>query len=435
VRETLAALLILALLGCSAESASCAEDAAEPAARKVMLIGIDGLEWDIMGPMVEAGRLPHFAKLVNEGTWGEVQSLQELGSPMIWTSIATGKLPAKHGILDFATRPAPADTVGALLTSNSRRVKTVWQILGDSGRTVGITNWLVTWPAEPVNGYLVSDYFGHDYQWDQALGVTERMTFPPRLALELASLRLRTDDISDDEASRFVGGAVKGDAALALKLRTLKTTIAADETARAVGLHLAATRPVDFFGIYLKGIDSSSHYFWTDMRPDSGPPVDPSEVQAFGETVTRYYEYMDGILGQFLDLAGGGWTVIVTSDHGFSGPAPRGTTFAAGTAMHDPTGVLILFGKDIVRGRKLSSPSVLDITPTLLALYGLPVADDMDGKVLVGAIDPAFLSTHPVQRTETYETAETKQAESEAPAKSPIDDEVRERLRSLGYLK
>jgi arylsulfatase A-like enzyme len=171
------------------------------------------------------------------------------------------------------------------------------------------------------------------------------------------------------------------------------------------------------------------------MDPESGVPVDAAEVQAFGKTIEKYYEYTDEILGQLLDLAGRGWTVIVTSDHGHSGPKPQGTSFMAGVFMHDPTGVVILWGKDIARQRELTGPSVLDITPTILALCGLPVADDMDGKVWSDAIDSAFLEAHPVQRIATYESAEAEVAGDEEPAKSSVDDEVRERLRSLGYIK
>jgi len=127
--------------------------------------------------------------------------------------------------------------------------------------------------------------------------------------------------------------------------------------------------------------------------------------------------------------------VIVTSDHGFSGPKLRGETYSFGIWMHDPTGVVALAGKDIARGRKLADPSVLDVTPTILALYGLPVADDMDGRVWTEAIDPAFLEAHPVGRIESYEGGETKTTGDEEPAKSSVDDEVRERLRSLGYIK
>jgi predicted AlkP superfamily phosphohydrolase/phosphomutase len=423
-------LLIIAFLCSLVLLASCAKRGSEPVGRKMMVIGIDGLEWDIMGPMIKAGRLPHLAKLVDEGSWGELQSLDELESPMIWTSIATGKLPEKHGITGFTTKRGAA-VEGAILTSNYRRAKTVWHILGDKGRTVGIVSWLVTWPAEPVNGYLVTDYFS--YQWEKTQGGEEAMTFPPELAAELTPLHVSADGISDEQIARFVTGNVAGNEKLAAKLRELKGSIASDETARAVGLSLAKSRPVDFFAVYLRGLDGACHHFWTDMFPDSGPPVDPDEVQAFGETIRKYYEYTDGIVGEFLDLTDAGWTVIVTSDHGHSGPKLRGTSFAVGTAMHDPTGVVVLSGKDIVARRKLSGARVLDLTPTILTLFGLPVATDMDGRPLTGAIDPGFLKKHPVKWVETYEVGEGKGERAERPADSAVQEQVQKQLRSNGY--
>jgi predicted AlkP superfamily phosphohydrolase/phosphomutase len=429
MRKRTVVLGFIALLGGLLCLGSCAKKESLPLERKVMVIGIDGLEWDIMGPMIKAGRLPHFAKLVGEGAWGEIQSLEQLESPMIWTSIATGKLPEKHGITGFTTKPGAA-VEGAVLTSNYRRAKTVWQILGEEGRTVGVVGWLVTWPAEPVNGYLVTDYFS--YHWDKAKGGTEGMTFPPELAGELASLRVQADDVSDEQAARFVTGDVKGNDKLAGKLETLKTCIATDETARAVGLSLAKSRPVDFFAIYFKGLDGVCHHFWTDMVPDSGPPADAAEVQAFGETIAKFYEYNDEILGQFLDLVGDDWTVIVTSDHGHSGPKPRGTSFAVGTAMHDPTGFVVLAGKDIAGPQKLNAPRVVDIVPTILTLFGLPGATDMDGRVLTHAIDSAFLKKHPVQWIETYEGAGPKAGEKRV--KSPANEKGQEQRKSVGYI-
>jgi arylsulfatase A-like enzyme len=103
--------------------------------------------------------------------------------------------------------------------------------------------------------------------------------------------------------------------------------------------------------------------------------------------------------------------------------------------MHDTTGVVIFWGKDIARGRELTNANVVDITPTVLALYGLPVADDMDGRVLTEAIDEDFLASHRVHRIDSYETAALRQEEGEEPMASPYDDQVRERLRSLGYIE
>ncbi|MBD3349242.1 MAG: sulfatase-like hydrolase/transferase [Candidatus Eisenbacteria bacterium] len=433
-RAPVVAAFLLAA-GLTLLAASCAGPEAEtgPVDRKVLVLGIDGLEWDIMGPMMETGRLPNFSRLVAEGAWGELRSLEYLESPMIWTSISTGKLPAKHGIMGFTAKGGGRG--GVVITADAREARTVWDILGEKGRTVGVTNWLVTWPAEPVNGYLVSDYIKFD--WRGVGRKQEDTTYPPDLAEELEDLVVRTEDVPDERAGEFVVGGLPVADEFENRVRTLKSCIAVDETARRIAFHMAETRPTDFTAVYMSGVDYVCHHFWVDAFPGTGDPVSDRESELFGEVIERYYQEADSVLGEFLELADENTTVIVTSDHGHSGPKLRGDKYAIGIAMHDPTGFIALWGKDIAGGRELSEPSVLDITPTLLALYGLPVAGDMDGRVLDEAISDEFLARHAVSSVDTYEpdTSGMEEDESESPVESPVDDEIKERLRSLGYIE
>ncbi len=244
MRSGFSRLLVVALVGLLLCLGSCSRVATEPVERKILLLGIDGIEWDILGPMLEEGRLPNFARIMQEGTWGELQSLEFLESPMIWTSIATGKVSEKHGITGFTTKPGSARE-GAILTSNFRNVRTVWDIVGETGRDVGVVLWLVTWPPEPVNGYLVSDYLG--YNWNRPGRTTEDMTYPASLADELEGFLVRAGDVSDARAAEFLRGGVPPDEDLAAKLWSLRTCIAVDEIARSVGLYLAEEKPVDFY--------------------------------------------------------------------------------------------------------------------------------------------------------------------------------------------
>ncbi|MFH1864674.1 MAG: alkaline phosphatase family protein [Candidatus Eisenbacteria bacterium] len=425
---------IIALCCTIALAVSCAPTSVEPVERRIMLIGIDGMEWDIMGPLLEAGRLPTFARIMSEGSWGELRSLDILESPVIWTSIATGKLPEKHGIMGFAKK-SPKGGEPVPITSNVRRVEAIWDILGDEGWSVGIVGWLSTWPAEPVNGYLVTDYF--NYGWGpEHTGEGERVTFPPGLAADIEDLRVLEEDITDERAAAFTNGVVPEGDVLRKRFNALKACIATDETSHSVALRLADRMPVDFYAVYLKGIDGVCHLYWVDMIPESGPPVTEEEKQTFGSVIASYYEEMDGVLAGFLEMVDENTTLILTSDHGHSGPKPVGDKYNWGIAMHDPTGVLALWGKDIAKGQELVDASVLDITPTLLALCGLPVADDMDGRVLTEAIDGDFLRGHPVRTIETYEPDAGSSGDDERePIESPIDEEVRERLRALGYIE
>jgi len=370
---------------------------------------------------------------MTEGAWGELTSLEYLESPMIWTSISTGKLPEKHGITGFTTKPG-ARNVGAVLTADYRTARTVWDILGEAGRTVGVTTWLVTWPVEPVNGYLVSDYIKYD--WEAVGREPQDTTYPPDLLGEIEDMVVRGEDVTDERAGEFVVGGVEAAAGFENRIRTLKSCISINETVEAIGLHLARSRPTDLTAVYMSGVDIVCHQFWVDAFPGTGDPVSDEESRLFGEVIERYYEDTDRIVGEFLELADDSTTVIVTSDHGHSGPKLRGDRYAIGIAMHDPTGFIVLWGKDIVQGIELDAPSVLDITPTILTLYGLPVADDMDGSVLEEAIESDFLSSRPVTTIETYEKGEASAgSEDDVPVESPVDEEVKEQLRSLGYIE
>jgi predicted AlkP superfamily phosphohydrolase/phosphomutase len=417
------ALALLLLVGGLAAFTSCARVETEGGAldRRVVILGIDGLEWDIMGPMLEGGRLPNFARLVNEGAWGELRSLKFLESPMIWTSIATGKSPGKHGVTGFTTKEG-AGHVGAILTSDFRTARTLWDILGEKEWSVGVIGWLVTWPAEPVNGYLVTDRFS--YGWETGQRSAEGITFPPDLIDEIGGLRVRPEDVSDEDVAGLIRGDVPTTGELAERVQSLRRLIATDETYLAVDRQLTAERPTDFYALYLKGVDGVCHLFWTDAFPESGPAPSEREIELFQ------------VLGEFLDRVDDRTILVVTSDHGHSGPKARGDAYAWGIAMHDPTGFFALYGKDIVGGQELAKVTVLDIAPTILALSALPVGDDMDGRVIEEAIDPGFLERHPVTSIATYEREPSSAAsgETEEAVESPLDEEILEELRSLGYI-
>jgi predicted AlkP superfamily phosphohydrolase/phosphomutase len=134
--------------------------------------------------MVAAGELPNLGRLMAEGVHGNLRSLEPLAkSPAIWTTIATGKSPAEHGIKSFVDQ-----INGRPLTRNIRRVRAVWNIVSGVGRSAGVVGWLMSWPAEEVNGFVVSDYL--QYAASEGKRMQGR-TYPPELENTL------TADITD----------------------------------------------------------------------------------------------------------------------------------------------------------------------------------------------------------------------------------------------
>ena len=412
--------------------------------QRVMILGIDGADWNILRPMLGRGELPHLGRLVADGVRAELESIRPLLSPLIWTSIVTGKRPDKHGILDFfAEDPATGRQVP--VTSNLRRAQALWNMCSDLEMEVCFVDWLASWPAEPVEGVIVSDRLAyHAFDPSPDHYETHGRTYPEDLTGDLLPLVRRDRDVTFDEIRRFLRIERREFSALADghynpgdPVQNFRLVYATTETYRRIGLELAR-RPSRLFGVYFELLDAVSHLFVKHMDPAMGD-VPPAEARAFGHAVEESYRYQDEILGEFLEFCDERTTVIVLSDHGFrSGPlrlASRSQIHAEGGAAadwHRPDGVLVMRGPHIRRGVEIEHASVLDITPTVLYLLGLPVASDMDGGVLTEAIDPDYLSNSPVLRIATYESG--RPGGGQGPIASPDDDALRERLAALGYV-
>src|SRR5690349_3286196 len=205
------AFLVCAALGMSVWT--CAR-AGEKSRQKVLLIGVDAGEWSVLGPLLDQQKVPAFALLRAEGASGKLRSLEPLTkSPIIWASIATGKVPEKHGISDFFVKRNEKDRAAARdaakgaegespATSNLWRARPIWDILGSLGKKVGVVGWWTTWPAQPVNGTMVTDYAAYGAgQWP---GHDTHRTYPEGLDSLVTKYRRDAKNVSWAELFQFV---------------------------------------------------------------------------------------------------------------------------------------------------------------------------------------------------------------------------------------
>src|SRR2546425_8982532 len=100
-------------------------------ARKVLVIGLDGATFRLLGPMMEAGELPELSRLVASGCHGELNSTFTPLTPPAWSAFMTGKNPGKHGVVSFRRAPAGYRT-GDFINAKSLRARTLWEIVGRS---------------------------------------------------------------------------------------------------------------------------------------------------------------------------------------------------------------------------------------------------------------------------------------------------------------
>jgi tetratricopeptide (TPR) repeat protein len=414
------------------------------ARRKVLWLAVDSFDWDIARPLMEAGRMPHLKRLVEEGASGDLQPVAPLLSPVIWTSVATGKTPGKHGIVDFvASDPATGAVIP--VTSTLRRSRAFWNILSDAGVSVGVIAWWASFPAEPVQGFMATDRIAYQLFRDRIRDVAGDdllKTHPRDLFGDIAPLIVPPAQIADGEVGRFInlrrhGARFSPDDRE--RVNEFKTVLASARTYAGIGMKLFEARPTEVRVIYFEGPDTASHLFMP-FAPPRSEGVAEEKVEMFGRVVPEFYAYQDEWIGRFIQrFADSDTTIVLCSDHGFKTGSDRPGTesrISKGRAAdwHNREGMIVLAGKDVRRGGRILGATVMDLVPTLLALYGMPVGEDMDGKVLTAALTEEFLQRHPARSVATYETAESR-SETRVARVSEGDQELLQKLQSLGYIQ
>src|SRR5436190_987602 len=199
---------------------------------KVLIIGLDGATWRVLGPWARDGRLPNLAVLMARGSWGPLRSTVPALTLPAWSSLATGRNPGGHGVFAFRRlRPARYDSPG-LASASDLRAPTLWEIAGRAGVRVGVVNVPPSYPIRPVNGFVVSCLLTPP---------GEPFAAPPEVAGELDGYRIDVQPprgvVLDDPVNRAQALAYLEAIAQLTRGRTRAT------------LHLARSRPTDLLAV------------------------------------------------------------------------------------------------------------------------------------------------------------------------------------------
>lgn len=420
-----AALLVLAA---AALLAGCADKPAHET-RKLVVIGIDSADWRLWDPMLEEGRLPHLKALMAQSAHGRMKTFVPLEkSPLLWASICTGVGPEVHGVSHFVKGSDQLPVQGSAWNAPA-----IWDILGATGMSTSIVGMWTTYPARPINGVMVSDYLPYGHGRDAPLA---DLVYPDSLTAPVVALRVDPADITDEQLLRFLDPEqlAVANAQWPEVVQALREIWAADLGYLAVNRLLAEGDRFDLFFFYLRGPDMISHRFYHYMMPEkSRLVVKPGEAEAFGQVVTRYYDWCDEVLGEVLGWFPPDRQVVVLSDHGFYGPRASGDK---GTAEHSEWGVFLVRSPLYEAGARIEGIELLDIAPTFLALIGLPAGGDMPGNVLAEALTPRgedLVRALEGNRLPSY-MALTPREGPEGERDPSVDEELRRQLKALGYI-
>ena len=389
--------------------ASGPDFAVVPTGLRVRVLGIDGLERRLTDQMIGRGEMPHLQALLASAARGRLRAEPERVPAIVWTTIATGRGPEAHGIqaaearrvrglriaLSFDADKGPfvsalgaaADLLRITRTQPPsavlREVKAFWNVASDKGLRIGVVNWWATWPADPVNGYVVTDRA--IFKLGKG-GPLDREVYPPAAFEELrALLPAGTDD----------------------RARTIDLFHAAAACA------LRGSNPPDLEAVYLPGLD-----IFTMQQLGEAPASDLASLDTRLSAVRAYYRFVDGLIGEAARERGPSELLVLVGD---PGRLARGATGAEGT--------LAVVGAP-VRAGDLGPVSPRDVAPTVLHLLGMPVSRELDGRVIEAALTPDFRAHNPVRLVASYGRRPRAR-----PAESEFDRDMLEELKSLGYIQ
>ena len=461
MRVPLPFLLLIALAaGCSHEPPP-----AKPVAR-VVVIGADGLEWKVLRPLITGGRCPNLRALMERGSFGRLETIAPALSPIVWTTIATGRPKEEHGILGFTDEEKHA------YTAAQRKCRAVWDVADRYGLSSCVLGWWVTWPVEDVRGVMVSGSSSPsmvDENWKPALvrGVPGQVSPKAREeevfdVADAAGAQGSVKRLAEGKVFRGVRDADMQNVELDL-IRQSLWSIQSDATFFALAKDLFPKEKADLSLVYFGGPDVIGHRFWRYMDPSAfhwteerwkelSPESEPlarilanaEGTRALGEAIPNEYVWIDEMIGELVRDAGPDATILVCSDHGMHADSTEepNARFITGHHLDGPPGVLVAAGPGIRKSGGLQAflrgdeppvvGSVGAVAPTLLALLGIPRSLEMKESALEGILDGKARDLANLAPVKTHDDGYRPPKKITLPKE--LEESFQKRFGGLGYI-
>lgn len=354
---------------------------------KITIIGLEGLSFDFLIPLIDDGKLPNFSWFMENGSWGKLESFSPNEPIILNNSFNTGKLPSKHRQISVfryhlrnVSKPIEVTprfiffrqltTKLGLMRTESNKLslftKDIWKIFEDN-KTL----------------FLKSD-------WPYELKITKPSQKAEKLFnLYFKELKYEPIDIFD----------------------IVKQTFYRDcEYEEKISQEKNNSQPQLIYFL-LNGLNIVETYFYKYNFPELFGNLDQEEITKYSSIIEKYYQFYDQVIGKYLASLKEDEVLVIYSPHGIE-PLPLWKRFVewflgnpAVSAYHEnaPEGVIFFYGKEIERGKHIEGMKLVDIAPTLLNYLGLPVGKDMDGIVNSSLFVEEFKVENPILYISSYE--------------------------------
>lgn len=388
-------------------------------AGRVAIFAIDGADWELLSELSNDGNIPNLKALSKGGVTGTVQTIQPTVPPMLWTTVATGLPPDRHGVLDFVdhNRNAPVDAY-------TRRSPALWDIAEAFGRHAMVVNWWTAWPPTSPDNFI----------YDVPIELQTSAIQPSKYEQRVQQLAIPQDKIGYQQIRRFLT-VTEPEFDKATDEHD-PTNIFRNVLAKSWSDHRAAInvyneqQPLVFMMTY-DGTDAVNHLF-APFHPPMRDGVSSDGYRKYWAAVTTYYSEVDRMIGEWMQILPADTTVIVMSAYGFRWGKNRPYSIPKGSTLsdHRNPGVFIAYGNHVARGAGSHALTLYDVAPSVLAILGLPQSSEMPGHVLTWA----FNNITPVQSVKVVSYAEFMNTRPLRPSASVEPKRYQADLQAIGHL-
>jgi tetratricopeptide (TPR) repeat protein len=373
--------------------------------KKLLLIGWEAADWSLINPFMDAGQMPALNRVVEEGVSGRLLCADPPIAAAQWTSIATGKRPWQHGVC-HSLEASPEGQRFGTVSSSARRSKSIWEIFAQKG----IRSVVAGWPAtHGTTGELISNVSDRYHEPTAGPGIkpwpapAEGAYHPPGLGSRLNGLRVSPEDIQADLIAKYIPQWQKIDQRRDRRLGILRMLIAADLSYHAAMSELIQREPWDFAAVRFPAFGQIARIFlpYSPPRRKSVPEEDFVRYEGVVPSACRMFDLM---LARLLAVVGSNTAVVIVSGHGARGyeMSSRGAPRDDDEQWKTSYGIFAARGEGFARDALLHGATVMDVAPTLLSWFGLPIGDDMEGRVLL----ESFAWPSGIQRVPSWEAVD-----------------------------
>jgi predicted AlkP superfamily phosphohydrolase/phosphomutase len=373
---------------------------------KTILIGLHGVTFSIFNLLMKQGIMPSLKEYIASGVSSSLLPTEPTINPTTWVSLTTGRSPEYHGIMGFTQLEFPESQHLRVNTSSSVGCETIWSMISRNGLKAASLNFPLMAPPIPINGYIIPGWIVWRYM---RYGCYPSDLYDRLKALPFFNIKELATDV---EKTIENSSEEEWDDLIKLHIRRERQWF-------EILHHKMTQEPCNFTGVIFDGISQLLTLFWKLFHPDYlSEDHSPTEEKA-RELCIEYFSLLDSFIAEIIVLAGSDARIF----------------FASSPGADHPEGIFIALGPGIRKGISIDPISVLDVTPMLLHSLGIPIPEDLEGRIPDTIFDSDFIKGNPIKLGPPAIKSDISSTPFKLQQDEDAQQKVLQRLKKLGYIE